>query len=156
MSPRPPGRLSASCQSQNVPLLRTTPESWFGLTTVTRRPCQTRADDSNEGLGIPPKWFRLRKAGGAALPAGDAVHAVFDAGDFQGFRGGPTLLGAWAVHLALGLRLVVAFPFELWRAGRRDRSLARRGAGSAISQAGPRFSNLEAWERSCIERRNKR
>jgi hypothetical protein len=95
-------------------------------------------------------WFLLLHSG--------IFYPLFDARDLQGSWGGPTLVGAWVVHLvlALGFLLVVAFPFALWRAGRRDRPLTRRGAESAISQAFPCFSNSEAWERSCPERRKKR
>lgn len=54
-------------------------------------------------------WF-LRLHSGIFYP-------VFDAGDLRGSWGGPTLLGAWLVHLALSLAflLVVALPFALWR-----------------------------------------
>jgi hypothetical protein len=60
-------------------------------------------------------WFFLLHSG--------IFYPVFDAGDLQNSWGGPSLVGAWAVHLALalGLLLVVAFPFALWRARRRDR-----------------------------------
>jgi hypothetical protein len=93
-------------------------------------------------------WFFLLHIG--------IFYPVFDAGDLQGSWGGPTLVGAWAVHLALasGFLLIVALPFALWRAGRRDRSPTRRRAGPAISQSDQR--SLEAWERSCPERRNER
>ncbi len=95
-------------------------------------------------------WFFLLHSG--------IFYPLFDAGDLQGSWGGPTLVGAWAVHLALasGFLLIVAFPFALWGAGRRDRPPTRRGAGPAISQAFPRFSNSEARERSWTERRKKR
>jgi hypothetical protein len=54
-------------------------------------------------------WFFLLHSG--------VFYPVFDAGDLQNSWGGPTLLGAWVVHLALALALllVVAFPFALWR-----------------------------------------
>ncbi len=54
-------------------------------------------------------WFFLLHSG--------VFYPVFDAGDLQGSWGGPTLVGAWVVHfaLALGLLLVLAFPFALWR-----------------------------------------
>jgi len=57
-------------------------------------------------------WFFLLHSG--------IFYPVFDAGDLQSSWGGPTLAGAWVVHLALalGLLLLVAFPFALWRAGR--------------------------------------
>ena len=60
MSPRPPGRLSASFRSQDAPLLRTTAERWFGLLTVACRPRQSQSDDSKTELGILPKRLRLR------------------------------------------------------------------------------------------------
>lgn len=54
-------------------------------------------------------WFFVLHSG--------IFYPVFDAGDLQNSWGGPTLVGAWVVHLALalGLLLVVAFPFALWR-----------------------------------------
>lgn len=54
-------------------------------------------------------WFFLLHSG--------LFYPVFDATDLQGSWGGPTLVGAWTVHLALslGLLFVVAFPFALWR-----------------------------------------
>jgi hypothetical protein len=57
-------------------------------------------------------WFFLLHSG--------IFYPVFDAGDLQSSWGGATLTGAWVVHLALalGLLLLVAFPFALWRAGR--------------------------------------
>ena len=53
-------------------------------------------------------WFFLLHSG--------IFYPVFDAGNLQNSWGGPTLVGAWVVHLALalGLLLVVAFPFALW------------------------------------------
>jgi hypothetical protein len=54
-------------------------------------------------------WFLLLHSG--------IFYPVFDAGDLRGSWGGPTLLGAWLVHLALSLALllIVALPFALWR-----------------------------------------
>jgi len=41
----------------------------------------------------------------------------FDSANLNNSWGGPTLAGAWAVHLALGvaLLLAVALPFALWQ-----------------------------------------
>jgi hypothetical protein len=54
-------------------------------------------------------WFFVLHSG--------IFYPVFDAGDLQNSWGGPTLVGAWVVHLALalGLLFVVAFPFARWR-----------------------------------------
>jgi hypothetical protein len=74
-------------------------------------------------------WFLLLHSG--------IFYPVFDAGDLQGSWGRPTLVGAWVVHLvlALGLLLVVAVPFAVWRAVRRDRSFTQRVAKPARSQS---------------------
>jgi ABC-type lipoprotein export system ATPase subunit len=78
-------------------------------------------------------WFFLLHSG--------IFYPVFDAGNLQNSWGGPTLAGAWVVHLALALALllVVAVPFALWRARRRDRSLTQRVAEPARSRADLRF-----------------
>lgn len=54
-------------------------------------------------------WFFLLHSG--------IFYPMFDAGDLQDSWGGPTLVGAWVVHLLLAtaLLLVVAFPFALWK-----------------------------------------
>ncbi len=54
-------------------------------------------------------WFFLLHSG--------IFYPLFDAGDLQNSWGGPTLVGAWVVHLSLdlGLLLIVALPFALWR-----------------------------------------
>ena len=50
------------------------------------------------------------------LPNG-VLYPVFDSANLNHSWGGPTLAGAWAVHFALGVGvlLVVALPFALWR-----------------------------------------
>ena|SRR5262245_23126871 len=50
------------------------------------------------------------------LPNG-ILYPVFDRANLDHSWGGPTLIGAWAVHLALGVGvlLLVALPFAMWR-----------------------------------------
>jgi hypothetical protein len=45
------------------------------------------------------------------------LYPLFDSANLNHSWGGPTLAGAWAVHLALGLALLlaVALPFALWQ-----------------------------------------
>jgi len=78
-------------------------------------------------------WFFLLHSG--------IFYPVFDAGDLQNSWNGPTLAGAWAVHLALtlGLLLVVAFPFALWRAKRRTEPSHRASPNHPDPQADPRI-----------------
>ena len=54
-------------------------------------------------------WFFLLHSG--------IFYPVFDAENLQSSWGGPTLVGAWVVHLALalGFLLVVALPLALWK-----------------------------------------
>ena len=44
-------------------------------------------------------------------------YPLFDSANLANSWGGPSLAGAWAVHLALGtaLLLIVSLPFALWR-----------------------------------------
>ena len=57
-------------------------------------------------------WFFVLHSG--------IFYPVFDGEDLQNSWGGPTLVGAWVVHLvlALGLLMVVAFSFSLWSTAR--------------------------------------
>jgi hypothetical protein len=67
--------------------------------------------------GIPAAAYVATGLVWLPLVPNGILYPLFDSANLNHSWGGPTLAGAWAVHLALGLALllVVALPFALWQ-----------------------------------------
>src|SRR5215472_844451 len=67
--------------------------------------------------GIPAAAYVVTGLAWVPLVPDGILYPLFDSANLNHSWGGPTLIGAWAVHLALGLALLlaVALPFALWQ-----------------------------------------
>jgi len=67
--------------------------------------------------GIPASAYVVTGLVWLPLLPNGILYPLFDSANLNHSWGGPTLIGAWAVHLALGLTLLlaVALPFALWQ-----------------------------------------
>jgi hypothetical protein len=67
--------------------------------------------------GVPVAAYLATGVIWAFLLPNGVLYPIFDSANLNHSWGGPTLAGAWAVHFALGVGvlLVVALPFALWR-----------------------------------------
>jgi len=67
--------------------------------------------------GIPAAAYVATGLVWLPLVPNGILYPIFDSANLNHSWGGPTLAGAWAVHLAFGLALLlaVALPFALWQ-----------------------------------------
>ena len=67
--------------------------------------------------GIPAAAYLATAIVWLPLVPDGIFYPLFDSANLDHSWGGPTLAGAWAVHLALGLGLLlaVALPFAVWQ-----------------------------------------
>jgi hypothetical protein len=67
--------------------------------------------------GVPAAAYVVTGLVWLPLIPNGIFYPLFDSANLSHSWGGPTLAGAWAVHLAigLGLLLAVALPFALWQ-----------------------------------------
>lgn len=78
--------------------------------------------------GIPLVAYMLTGVVWVPVFVSGIFYPILDAGNLKNSWGGPTLIGAWVTHLALGVGLLfaVSFLFALWRPpkaiSRRDSS----------------------------------
>jgi thiosulfate reductase cytochrome b subunit len=77
--------------------------------------------------GIPVAAYVVTGLVWLPLVPNGILYPIFDSANLNHSWGGPTLAGAWAVHLAFGLALLlaVALPFALWQ--RRSARLTESG-----------------------------
>jgi hypothetical protein len=68
-------------------------------------------------MGVPVAAYVVTGVVWAILLPNGLLYPIFDSANLERSWGGPTLGGAWAVHLTLclALLLVVAMPFALWK-----------------------------------------
>jgi len=67
--------------------------------------------------GIPAAAYVATGLVWLPLVADGILYPLFDSANLKNSWGGPTLIGAWAVHFVLGLALLLAvsLPFALWQ-----------------------------------------